>query len=157
MVCLNDEPYAIYQVHWTINQVFKHGAEFYLILGQFGDGTTAADRFAFALHFFIDSDRSGFMVVDADKTSISSQPLIGRALPRVDVINTPLAEEVFELVDAIWLDDENIAEVSNYLPEIHPRPIYLTGCHSYPLLWPGTSTCFHRLCLQSLPWTRSVP
>ena len=94
MVRLKDEPYAIYQVHWTINQVFKHGAEFYLILGQFGEGTTAADKFAVALHFFVDSDRFGFMVVDADKTSISSHPLVGRALPRVDVINTPLAEEV---------------------------------------------------------------
>ena len=113
MVRLNDEPYAIYQVHWTINQVFKHGAEFYLILGQFGEGTTAADKFAVALHFFVDSDRFGFMVVDADKTSISSHPLVGRALPRVDVINTPLAEEVFELVDAIWLDDANIAEVKD--------------------------------------------
>ena len=111
MVRLNDEPYAVYQVHWTINQVFTHGAEFYFILGQFGEGTTAADKFAVALHFFIDSDRFGFMVVDADKTRISSHPLVGRALPRVDVINTPLAEEVFELVDAIWLDDENIAEV----------------------------------------------
>ncbi|HEY0765410.1 MAG TPA: hypothetical protein VGD61_23735 [Pyrinomonadaceae bacterium] len=111
MVRLNDEPYALYQVHWTANQIFKHGADFYLILGEFGEGTTAADKFAIALHFFIDSDRFGFMVVDADKTQISSHPLVGRALPRADVINTPLAEEVFELVDAIWLDDENIAEV----------------------------------------------
>ena len=111
MVRLNDEPYALYQVHWTANQIFKHGADFYLILGEFGEGTTAADKFAIALHFFIDSDRFGFMIVDADKTQISSHPLVGRALPRADVINTPLAEEVFELVDAIWLDDENIAEV----------------------------------------------
>jgi len=33
MVRLNDEPYAIYQVHWTINHVVNHGAEFYLMLG----------------------------------------------------------------------------------------------------------------------------
>jgi hypothetical protein len=34
--------------------------------------------------------------------------VVGRALPRVNVSNTPLAQEVFELVDAIWLEDENI-------------------------------------------------
>ena len=111
MVRLNDEPYALYQVHWTNNRVIKHGAEFYIILGEFGEGTTAADKFAVALHFFIESDRFGFMVVDADKTTISSHPLVGRALSRADVIDKPLAEEVFELVDAIWLEDGNIAEV----------------------------------------------
>jgi hypothetical protein len=51
------------------------------------------------------------MVVDADRTSIASHPLVGRALPRASVINTALAEEVFELVDAIWLDDENIVDL----------------------------------------------
>ena len=107
----DQEPYAAYQVHWTKNQIVKHGAEFHIILGEFGDGTTAADKFAVALHFFVEDDRHGFMVVDADQTPIASNPLVGKALPRANVIGTPLAQEVFELVDAIWLDDENIAEV----------------------------------------------
>jgi len=113
MVRLDDEPYAIYQVHWTNKQVVSHGAEFYIILGEFGDGTTAADKFAVALHFFVESDRFGFMVVDADQTPMSSHPLVGRALPRKSVIDTPLAKEVFDLVDAIWIEDENIAEVKD--------------------------------------------
>lgn len=91
----------------------RHGAEFYLILGKFGDGTTAADKFAVALHYFIEPERFGFMVVDAHKTSIASDPLVGRALRREEVIGTPLAQEVFELVDAIWLEDTHIAEVTN--------------------------------------------
>lgn len=118
MVRLNHEPYALYQVHWTSNQVLKHGAEFYLILGEFGEGTTAADKFAVALHFFVNSETYGFMVVDADKTPISSHPLVGRALSRADVIGTPLAQEIFDLVDAIWLEDENIEEVRNASKEI---------------------------------------
>jgi hypothetical protein len=92
-------------------QVLKHGAEFYIVLGKFGEGTTAADKFAVALHFFVEPDRCGFAVVDAEKTSISSHPIIRRALSRADVIDTPLAQEVFDLVDAIWFEDENIAEV----------------------------------------------
>ena len=108
LVRRNLEPYAIYQVHWTKNQVVKHGAEFYILLGEFGEGTTAADKFAVALHFFVEDHRHGFMVVDADRTSIASHPLVGRALPRSSVINTPLAKEVFELTDAIWLEDETL-------------------------------------------------
>jgi len=111
LVRLNDEPYAAYQVHWTNQQVVRHGAEFYIILGEWGDGTTAADKFAVALHFFVESDRFGFMVVDADQTPMSSHPLVGCALPRASVIDKPLAKEVFDLVDAIWLGDENIADV----------------------------------------------
>lgn len=111
MVRLDGEPYALYQVHWTNNHIVEHGAEFYLVLGEFGEGTTAANKFAVALHFFVEPDRFGFAVVDADRTPISSNPLVGRALSRANVINTPLAQEVFDLIDAIWLEDENIAEV----------------------------------------------
>src|SRR2546430_6538140 len=107
MVRLNDDSYAAYQVHWTTHQVARHGAEFYIILGKWGDGTTAIDRFAVALHFFIDADSFGFTVVDANQTPIASHPLVGRALSRESVINTPLAQEIFNLVDAIWLEDEN--------------------------------------------------
>lgn len=116
MVRRDYEPYAAYQVHWTTHQVARHGAEFYVILGQWGDGTTAADRFAVALHFFIEPDRCGFAVVDAGATPMTSHPLVGRALSRESVINTPLAREVFNLVDAIWLEDENIAEITNSVP-----------------------------------------
>ena len=111
MVRLDGEPYALYQVRWTSKRVNEHGAEFYLVLGEMGEGTTAADKFAVALHFFVQTDTFGFSVVDADKTSIASNPLVGRALSRESVINTPLAQEVFDLVDAIWLQDENIGEV----------------------------------------------
>jgi hypothetical protein len=89
MVRLNDDPYALYQVHWTTKQVARHGAEFFIVLGRFGEGTTATDKFAVALHFFVEPDRFGFMVVDADQTPIASHPLVGRALPRESVIDTP--------------------------------------------------------------------
>jgi hypothetical protein len=116
MVRLDGEPYAAYQVHWTSRQVARHGAEFYIILGRWGDDTSAADRFAIALHFFIEPDRFGLTVVDADQTPIASHPLVGQALPRESVIDSPLAQDVFKLVDAIWLDDENVAEVAHSFP-----------------------------------------
>jgi hypothetical protein len=51
-------------------------------------------------------------VVDANQTPMATHPLAGRSLAREDVVGTPLAQEVFDLVDAIWLNDGNIAEVT---------------------------------------------
>lgn len=113
MVRRDDEPYALYQVYWTANQVARHGAEFFVVLGRFGEGAAASDRFAVALHFFVEPDKFGFMVVDADQTSIASNPLVGRSLRREAGVGTPLAQEVFDLVDAIWLNDGNISEVTD--------------------------------------------
>lgn len=35
------DPCAAYFVHWTLGQVPKHGAHIDLIIGEWGDGTTA--------------------------------------------------------------------------------------------------------------------
>jgi hypothetical protein len=113
MVRRDGDPYALYNVHWTTAQLARHGAEFYLVLGEFGEGTTAADKFAVALHFFVEDDRYGFALVDASQTAMASHPLISSVLSRDEVVGTPLAQEVFDLVDAIWLNDVNISEVTD--------------------------------------------
>jgi len=48
------------------------------------------------------------MVVDATERPIANSPLVGGALRRQDVVGTPLAEQVFGLVDAIFLQDSRI-------------------------------------------------
>lgn len=104
--------YAGYQVHWTLGQIEKHGATFFIILGNWGEGTAAADRQAVAVSYRCDSEATGFMIVDAAKTRIASHPLVGKALRRDDVIRTPLAQQVFDIVDLIWLHNGRIAEVT---------------------------------------------
>jgi hypothetical protein len=106
-------PYVGYQVHWALGQVERHGAMFYIILGYWGEGTLAADRYAVALRYRCDSETTGFMIIDANETAIASHPLVGRTLRRDDVIGSPLAQEVFEIVDFIWLNDERIAEITH--------------------------------------------
>lgn len=101
-----------YQVHWTKGKVEKHGVGFYFILGRWGDGTTASDRFAVALRYRADAEATGFMIVDAGETSIGSHSLVGKALRREEVVGTPLAQEIFDLVDFVWLNDERIAEIT---------------------------------------------
>jgi hypothetical protein len=112
-VTRDGEAYAGYQVHWTLGQMKEHGAEFFVILGYWGGGAVGADRQVVALRYRADSEATGFMVVDADETRIASHPLLGRALRREEVIDTPLAQEVFDIVDFIWLLDDRITEITH--------------------------------------------
>jgi len=52
------------------------------------------------------------MVIDASTRRFAQNELVGRALRRDEVIGTTLATDAFELVDAIWLHDGRISEVS---------------------------------------------
>lgn len=111
-VTRDGEDYVAYQVHWTLGQIGKHGAGFFLIFGTGGENSAAADRSAVALRYRADAEATGFMVVDADKTRIATHPLVGKALRREEVVGTPLAREVFDIVDFIWLHDGRIAEIT---------------------------------------------
>jgi hypothetical protein len=51
------------------------------------------------------------MVIDSATRSVAKNELVGRALPRAEVMGTPLAERVFSLVDAVWLGDGRIGEI----------------------------------------------
>jgi hypothetical protein len=112
-VMRDGEPYAGYQVHWKLGNIEKHGAGFFIILGQWGEGAVAADRYAVALRYRADAKATGFVVEDAGETRIASHPLLGRPLPREEVIDTPLAQEVFDIVDFIWLHDDRITEITH--------------------------------------------
>ena len=54
---------------------------------------------------------AAFMVIDPEGRPVPSSELVGKSLGRSEVIGTPLAQIAFDLVDAIWLQDERIAEV----------------------------------------------
>lgn len=55
-----------------------------------------------------------FMVVDAHGRLPSAEDLAGSALTRSEVIGTPLAPQVFELVDAVYISDPRLEEVRNW-------------------------------------------
>jgi len=106
-----DDAAAAYSVHWTLGGVDSHGAHFDLILGRWGDGTTAADRRAVALEFRRTDNGPAFMVIDAPGRPASRSHLVGRALTRAEVVGTPTATAAFGIVDAVWLQDERIREI----------------------------------------------
>ena len=51
------------------------------------------------------------MIIDAQDRVQNYSTILGQSLRRVEVVGTPLAPEVFRLVDAVWLTDPRIAEV----------------------------------------------
>jgi hypothetical protein len=106
------EPEAAYFVEWTLGKVDGHGAHFDLIVGQWGDGTGPSDKVAVSLEFRRTERGPEFMVIDAGSRRIAENELAGRALSRAEVIGTPLAQDVFGIVDAIWLRDGRISEVT---------------------------------------------
>ena len=104
--------HAAYFVHWTLGKVAEKGAHFDLILGRWGEDATNVDRYAVSLEYRRAAEGPAFMVIDATEQPIAHNELVARALRRDEVIGTELAAHAFELVDAIWLNDRQISEVT---------------------------------------------
>lgn len=106
----NDSPLAVYYVHWTVGRP-DHGANFDLIIGSWGEESAANDRKAVSLVCRLIDGSPQFMVIDAADRPAGQSKLASRALSRAEVVGTLLAEQVFTLVDAVWLRDARIAEL----------------------------------------------
>ena len=98
---------AAYWMHWTVGHLSEPGANLDLVLGRWGDDTTAHNRFGVALIHRQQADGNpSLMVIDAADRPMSNGGLATTALARKDVIGTPIAEQVFSLVDAIYEQDD---------------------------------------------------
>jgi hypothetical protein len=106
------EAAAAYFVHWTIGDVDGHGAHFDLIIGKWGEGANPSDRHAVALEFRRTENGPAFMVIDASTRPAGRSDLVGAALRRDDVVGTSLATTAFNIVDAVWAQDERIHEIT---------------------------------------------
>ena len=101
---------ATYLVHWTEGHVEENGANFDLIVGTWG-GAPTADRVAASLAYRITGDGPQFMVIDANQRPIAKSSLVGRSLTRDEVLGTPLASQLFSIVDAILIQDERVTSL----------------------------------------------
>ncbi len=100
---------AVYYVHWSLGKVAEHGAHFDLIIWKWTEGREDAERQAVSLVY---QPGLGVVVIDAGTRKIAQEKLAGKALSRDEVIGTPLAQQAFNIFDAIWLQDGRIAEVT---------------------------------------------
>jgi hypothetical protein len=105
-----EQPTAAYFVHWTLGRP-DHGANFDLVLGKWGEGVGREDRYAVSLCYRPTEKGPEFMVIDSSGRTVAGSELVGRALRRDEVIGTPMATEVFAIIDAIYLGDARLAEL----------------------------------------------
>lgn len=78
------------------------------MIGAWGDEISAQDRFAVCLELTYSGERPEVMAPDADRRAAAHSDLVSAALTRAAIIGTPLAPQVFSLVDAIFLQDERL-------------------------------------------------
>jgi len=109
-VSVADKTLAIYYVQWTVGSA-EHFPNIDLIIGPWGAGAEPGERVLIALVYDCGADGGGFMIIDSENRPANSPELCGRALKREEVIGTPFAQEAFQLVDAIWLQDPRVDEV----------------------------------------------
>lgn len=101
---------AVYYVQWTPGKL-QHKPNFDLILGPWGEDALDEERFAVSLSYW--PEKGSFMVIDAGERPVSKSSLIGRALRRDEVIGTEIADYAFDVVDAVFLQDKRLAEMSS--------------------------------------------
>lgn len=104
---------ACYFVHWTLNGVRDHGANFDLIVGPWSDGASARDRVLVAMEYRLLESGPAFMVIDSNHRPAATSELVGQALSRDEVIGQPIAREAFDIVDTILAQDVRVAELIN--------------------------------------------
>jgi hypothetical protein len=104
---------AVYFVQWTMSSP-QHGANFDLVIGRWGDGSDIADRTSVSLLYRADVDEPGFMIIDAAGRPASDGSLAVKALSRDELVNSTLKAPVFAMVDAIFLQDERLAEICEW-------------------------------------------
>jgi hypothetical protein len=109
-----DVPVAAYYVNWTLGRI-DHGANFDLVVGKWGEGASLEDRSVVALAFQWSADGPQFIIIDAaGRPSAKPGALAATALRRDQVVGTPLASKAFEMLDAIWIQDERIGELTHW-------------------------------------------
>jgi hypothetical protein len=101
------EPHAVYLARWAPDRP-KHGATVLVVLGDFGEGSSAADRRAIALEARDYQGGPAFMIVNAADTDFARDAKLGRMATREEVLSTPQARQAFEVVDAVGAADPRV-------------------------------------------------
>lgn len=97
-------------MEWTVGaSIETHPANFDLIYGRWGDGTSSSDRCAISMLHFENENGPGVMVIDAKDRPVATNSLVSKALTRDQIIGTDLAPYVFAIFDAVITKDKRLA------------------------------------------------
>lgn len=100
-------PRACYFVEWTLGKS-DCSARIDVVVGDWNDGTTEADREAVSLEYRLLDTGPSFSVAEAKGRPAAE---VGRAMG-VDVAGTPLAEEVVSIAGAVLASDARVRELA---------------------------------------------
>lgn len=109
-VYITDLPHAAYYVEWTPGHP-ERDATFDLIIGEWGENAGPSDRQAVSVAFRVLDTGPAFMMQDASERRIGSSSLVSRALSRTEVVGRPIAADVFQICDSIYLVDPRVADL----------------------------------------------
>ena len=104
----DDGTMAAYFVEWTPHTPAIE-ANFDLIIGRWGENTSAQDRVSVALEFRKLVTGPAFRVIDAGNRSYAKNDLVGRALDREAILQSANRDEVFACCDVIYGEDPRLA------------------------------------------------
>lgn len=110
----------MYYVQWTVDSP-SHDPNFDLVIGPWGEEAETDQRVLVSL-LFRPGPLGGFMVINGAGRPPDIRSLCRRALTRAEVIGTWLAEEAFQMVDAIWLQDPRIEEIRSWAKAAEQSP-----------------------------------
>ena len=105
------QPRAVYYVRWTAGRR-RDNVTFLVSVGTWASAAPG-DRHSVGLACRLRLGRPGFMVIDAARTPwglAGDETVLGRMLPRDAVVGTPLATEVFGMIDEIIVHDSRVRE-----------------------------------------------
>lgn len=103
---------AVYYVQWT-EDMPEHYPNVDLVMGSWDEGTAPDQRFLVSLLYRPAPEGGSFMVINSDSRPAYKNGLCGTAMAREEVIGTPLAAQVFALVDALWLTEPRMAALKH--------------------------------------------
>ncbi len=106
-VSANNNARALYYARW-IDKHPDRDIQMLVSIGNWGDSGNASMRRMIAVDCRMGDGRPTFMIVDAAKMPWGDEKLMGKGLTRDEVINDPVKDEVFQMVDQVTFEDRRI-------------------------------------------------
>jgi hypothetical protein len=103
----DEQVHAVYFIRWTQGHP-ERGAQVAISLGTWGDDATPERRSCVAVECRLHEGALAYRLTDAGETPWAHRELLGRMMPRTEVIGTPLAQHVFDVLDAITADEPRL-------------------------------------------------
>jgi hypothetical protein len=97
---------AVYYVRW--NEDALEEVEVVVSVGEWGEGSGAEERACVAALGRNHQGRLSLMLVDAERCSFSEHSFLGKMCAAEEARGTPLATEVFHIVDHLLVDDPRV-------------------------------------------------